>query len=305
MPLTILLFGARYLHRHDWIGTSFHVLVLVVSIGAGIILYKIAIATLGGQRKNLAPWKDALATRTTYTRVAWLLALGVIFCTLSFGAIEGVPPDFETTGEGGSLINAELSAWDARQWVPKLFRAVGYNSFADLREADVSSRLPNWKGQEEDEINAVKRGRLPAANIRFADATRAFLVGADLARANLQGVYLYHANLRRADLAWADLKESFVYEADIQNANLQHADLRGADFTRSNLGGANLRGARLEGTNLEEANLSKADLSGTSLSGAKGLTAKQIQEMIKDSQTVLPENLPEANKSEAKESGGK
>lgn len=79
-------------------------------------------------------------------------------------------------------------------------QALGNKSFADLREVDVSTRLQNWKGQEEDELTMVKRGRLRGANLRFADATRGFLVGAELSRANLQGSYLFHANLRRADL---------------------------------------------------------------------------------------------------------
>ena len=55
----------------------------------------------------------------------------------------------------------------------------------------------------------VKRGQLRGADIRFADATRVFLVGADMTRANLQGIYFYNAALRHADLMWADLREAF------------------------------------------------------------------------------------------------
>jgi uncharacterized protein YjbI with pentapeptide repeats len=188
------------------------------------------------------------------------LALAVIVYVFSFGIIEGVPPDFESVDGDQSLIHANLSASDARKWVPRLFQAIGYKPFADLREADVSTRLPNWKGQDEDELNLVKRGRLRGSNLRFADATRAFLVGADLNRANLQGIYLYQANMRRADLAWADLKEAFAYEADFQGTILQNADLRAVDFTGSNLSGANLKGARLDGANFENVNLNKTNL---------------------------------------------
>jgi uncharacterized protein YjbI with pentapeptide repeats len=290
-PLTITLFWGRYLRRHDWIGTTLHIVVLVGAIAAGILLYQLAAATLRGQRKNPASFMATLTTATMYKRLLWFLALAVVVYVFSFGLIEGVPPDFESVDGDQSLIHANLSGLDARKWAPRLFQAIGYKPFADLREADVSTRLPNWKGQDEDELNLVKRGRLRGSNIRFADATRAFLVGADLNRANLQGIYLYHANMRRADLAWADLKEAFAYEADFQGTILQNADLRAVDFTGSNLSGANLKGARLEGANFENVNLNKANLSGTSLTAVKGLTAKQIEAAVVDETTQLPENL--------------
>jgi uncharacterized protein YjbI with pentapeptide repeats len=291
MPLTITLFWGRYLRRHDWTGTTLHIVVLVGAIAAGILLYQLAATTLRGQRKNPASFMATLMTATMYKRLLWILALAVVVYIFSFGIIEGVPPDFEPVDGDQSLIHANLSASDPRKWVPRLFQATGYKPFADLREADVSTRLPNWKGQEEDELNLVKRGRLRGSNIRFADASRAFLVGADLNRANLQGIYLYQANMRRADLAWADLKEAFAYEADFQGTILQNADLRAVDFTGSNLSGANLKGARLDGANFENVNLNKTNLGGTSLTAVKGLTAKQIEAAVIDETTELPENL--------------
>ena len=290
-PLTITLFWGRYLRRHDWIGTTLHIVILVGAVAAGILLYQLAAATLRGIRKNPASLMATLTTATMYKRLLWILALAVVVYVFSFGVIEGVPPDFESADGDQSLIHANLSASDARKWVPRLFQAIGYKPFADLREADVSTRLPNWKGQDEDELNLVKRGRLRGSNLRFADATRAFLVGADLNRANLQGIYLYRANMRRADLAWADLKEAFAYEADFQGTILQNADLRAVDFTGSNLSGANLKGARLDGANFENVNLNKTNLSGTSLTAVKGLTAKQIEAAVIDETTQLPENL--------------
>ncbi len=291
MPLTILLFWGRYLRRHDWIGTSLHIVVLAGAIAMGIMLYQLAAATLRGQRKSPVSLMITLTSASAYKRSLWILALTAVISVFSIGLIEGVPPDFESVDGDPSSIQANLSGSDVRKWVPRLFQSVGYKPFADLREADVSIRLQNWKGQDEDELNLVKRGRLRSANIRFADATRAFLVGADLARANLQGIYLYHANMRRADLTWADLREAFAFEADFQRANLQSADLRGADFTGSNLGGANLKDARLDGANFENVNLNRTDLSGTSLAAVKGLSAEQIKVAITDARTQLPENL--------------
>ena len=288
---TILLFWGRYLRRHDWIGTWLHIIVLVSTIAAGIMLYRLATATLRGQRENPPSLAAMLMRVATYKRALWVVGLLVVVFIFSFGVIEGVPPDFESVDSDKAMIHANLISTDVRKVIPRLFQAIGYKPFADLREADVSTKLPNWKGQDEDELNLVKRGRLRGANIRFADATRAFLVGADLARADLQGSYLYHANLRRADLAWADLKEIFAYEADFQGANLQNADLRGGDFTASNLSGANLKGARLDEANFESANLNKTNLSATSLTAVKGLTARQLETTIMDAATQLPEHL--------------
>lgn len=291
VPLTIALFWLRYLRRHDWNGTALHIVVLVGAIAAGVILYRLAVSTLRGQRRNAVPLKNLFFQAAIYSRLSWIALIGATIYILSLGAIEGVPPEYEVTEGEKSLIQADVTAADVRRWVPQLLHALGNKSFADLREVDVSARLQNWKGQEEDEIDRVKRGRLRGANLRFADATRAFLVGADLSRANLQGIYLFQANLRRADLTWADLKDSFAYEADLQGANLQNADLRGVDFTGANLSGATLKGARLENANLENSNLNKTNLSGTSLTTVKGLTAEQIATAVTDNTTQLPEHL--------------
>jgi uncharacterized protein YjbI with pentapeptide repeats len=291
MPATILLFWARYLRRHDWVGTSVHIVVLVSSISAGFLLYQLAAATLRGKRKNPLPFASAWTDAAAYIRAAWIGGLAVIVYFLSYGAIDGIHPDFEPIDGQKSFVDADAGSSDIRRWVPRLARAIGYDLFADLREVDVSTRLQNWKGQQEDEINMVKRGRLRGANLRFADATRAFLVGADLARANLQGTYLYRANLRQADLTWADLRESFIYETDLQNASLKDADLRGADLSWSNLTGVNLTGARLDGANFEKAKLSKTILNGTSLAEVKGLTKQQIAGAVTDGRTVWPKYL--------------
>lgn len=291
VPLTIAMFWLRYLRPHDWLGTALHGAVLFGAIAAGVLLFRLAVATLRGRRKKAAPRKNMLMQRATYLRGLWIALLGATIYLVSLGAIEGVPPEYEVGEREVSLIHADVTAGDLRRWVPQLLQLLGNKSFADLREVDVSTRLPNWKGQEEDEINLVKRGRLRGAQLRFADATRAFLVGADLSRANLQGSYLFQANLRRADLSWADLKESFAFEADLQGANLQNADLRGVDFSGANLGSANLKGARLDGANLENSNLNKTNLSGTSLTTVKGLTPEQLATAVTDNATQLPESL--------------
>ena len=78
---------------------------------------------------------------------------------------------------------------------------------------------------------------------------------ADLSEAELRGAYLMGANLRRANLIGADLSEAYLGGADLRRADLSEADLSGA-----NLSGAKLNRVDLRGTDLKEADLSGADL---------------------------------------------
>jgi tetratricopeptide (TPR) repeat protein len=95
------------------------------------------------------------------------------------------------------------------------------------------------------------------------DLSRAGLVLANLAGANLQGADLRFANLSQANLAGADLTG---------------ADLRGASLNSANLMGASLVGANVEGADLRKSYLVQANLLGTRLDlaflqGAIGLPA--------------------------------
>jgi len=73
---------------------------------------------------------------------------------------------------------------------------------------------------------------------------RAYLICADLERANLKGANLIGANLEGANLEGADLEGANLEGADLEGANLIGAYLKGA-----NLKGANLIGAYLKGAN--------------------------------------------------------
>ena len=66
-------------------------------------------------------------------------------------------------------------------------------------------------------------------------------------RAYLQGAYLWRANLQGADLQGAYLQGAYLRGADLQGANLQGAYLRGAD----------LRGAVLQGAEIEDKLINK------------------------------------------------
>src|SRR5271166_4701502 len=74
VPITLFLFWGRYLRRHEWIGTTFHVVLLVIALVAGVSLYRLAVATLRGDERVPFTWKLSRRLRLTVA----LAALGVL-----------------------------------------------------------------------------------------------------------------------------------------------------------------------------------------------------------------------------------
>ena len=95
---------------------------------------------------------------------------------------------------------------------------------------------------------------------KLADRSEQPLAKADLAYANLNGVFL-----RAADQQEADLTGALLVDADLHEVDLRDAILTAADLTQSSLRGADLRGATLMGANLTNVDLSLADLRGAKL----------------------------------------
>lgn len=109
------------------------------------------------------------------------------------------------------------------------------------------------------------------------------LTGTDLRRAllraaNLQAVELTRVHLEGADLRGASLAGVVMTGAHLDEALLDDSDLSAAD----------LRGTELRGTSLSGANLRRAHLEGVDLSSVKGLSSKQVSEILKNSETVIP-----------------
>ena len=109
---------------------------------------------------------------------------------------------------------------------------------------------------EESASRSIKLGLA----IKWALASDANLVGANLAYAHLIGANLVGANLTGANLTGADLNGANLAGANLVGANLINANLAGANLAYANLINANLTGANLIDANLAYANLTGADL---------------------------------------------
>jgi hypothetical protein len=92
-----------------------------------------------------------------------------------------------------------------------LLTRLGYETYADLADEDISTKPSGWTGREatsDVEIAQVKGADLEGRDLRNADASGAFLVRANLSSADLRGARLGGADLRGADLRGANLRPS-------------------------------------------------------------------------------------------------
>jgi uncharacterized protein YjbI with pentapeptide repeats len=123
-------------------------------------------------------------------------------------------------------------------------------------------------------------------NLRFLDASRAFLVNSDFRGADLTG-----ANFSGSDLTgtiwWDDLTKR---GPTLTFAQFNRANLTGVDLTRANLLGADLSGSNLTGAILTSANLFVAPLSRVMLIGAE-LSYANLTVAVLSSATLVGSNL--------------
>ena len=252
VPATMLVFWARYLPRQHWPGTSLHVVLVVVSVMSAILLQTMARETLRGDPSRRFSWRTAGKDIRSYRRVTAVLGTAAIMVSLSHGAIAGTP----------------------RDWIPRAFSVLGYNVFADLREATAVSI-------------ADLRDFLRYADLTDADLTDAPLSDADLTGATLTGADLHNATLIETTLTGAILTNVLLTDADLTHANLTGAILTNALLTDADLTGADLTGADLADAPLTDAKLIDATLVGAVLIGAVLTGADLTDAILRDA--ILPD----------------
>jgi uncharacterized protein YjbI with pentapeptide repeats len=255
-PATILLFWGRYLTLEDLRGTTAQVLLVAGAITAAMNFPRMVGKAFGADSLRPANAKKSSGRRTAMLQMAAPLGIGLILFLLSFGTIQGAPHGFGRTAESG---NSGIKTWAADAlWT------VGYNPYAQLTEADVSTKPSPWSGRDE-EIALVKGANLNRLKLRYIQAYAAFLAKARLWQADLRNAYLSEADLREANLRQADLRFAVLDRAKLNRASLQEADLRNANLNRANLRDANLSSAVLSGATLLDATLDGASLYKTDL----------------------------------------
>ncbi len=280
VPFTLTLFWLRYLPRHDWVGTAWHILLIGIAAASSQVTYRLASRTL---REIAHPRPDTYvsdqrsvwshgwrALRRYRPSLSMMCVIGALLL-VSLGAINGAP------GKRGG-------GWPERI-VPDLLHVLGFHAVADFRDADVSTRPLGWSGHD---IAQIAGAALQEANLRYADMRKAFLVGANLRSADLQGADIRKSNLEGADMDEANLRGADIAKANLANVNLEEADLENADLYLVNLAGSILTRANVRNANFDGATLEVTRLDETDLRAARNLTRAQLARACAD----LPPQMP-------------
>lgn len=294
-PVTAVLFWGRYLTLEDLRGSFLHVLVAAGAIAAALILPKTAGRAFAAGSVGLASDKHHLRRAITYIARWAPLGSGLLLLLLSVGTIAGVPHD--------SFKSVDPGPAQSKRWAAQILWLFGYNPFAQLIEADVSTKPPGWSGLDED-LSKVSGANLNRRRLQFIQAYGAFLAKAHLWRADLRNAYLSEADLREANLRQADLQFAILDGAQLRKTMMQDADLRGAVLDRADLQQANLSSGVLSGgtlldAKLDGANLYKADLRSASLQRAS-LKRSDLREANLENANLSLANLQEAYLSSTK-----
>jgi uncharacterized protein YjbI with pentapeptide repeats len=282
IPVTLLLFWARYLTLQEIHGTMLQVLLVVIATGIALR----ATTKTGRPQERWAcgrKWTERFAEKLKGVHTAVAAAgLGAVLVFVSAGTIAGVPHDRNRTPQYGPV--------NIRRWAPDVLWALGFDPYADLTEASISTGPSNGTGAPvtDDQLVQARGAHLNNVKFRYAQAYGIFLANAHLWRADFEGAFLSDADLRGADLGQSRLRFAIADGARMNHANLNRADLEGIDLSRADLREANLSyaslasatlvdarldgailySARLSGANLARANLSGTDLRGAYLGGA-------------------------------------
>ena len=263
VPLVLLFFWARYLTLQEMHGTVLQEALILIAVGAA--LYCTTSTGRPAERwvEQGKPESPTFARLKRLKPASVLIALFVVLSFFSIGTIAGVPHDQRRA--------PQFAAASIRRWAPNVLWMVGYDPYAELTEASISQRPPDWTGAD-DQVQAVRGAHLNGTDFRYAQAYGIFLAGAHLFRANFQGAFMSEADLRGADLGQANLKYAVLDRAQMNHANLDRAGLDGANLTR-----VDLRGANLSYSSLANAELLDARLDGVSFYGAHAENASLVR----------------------------
>ncbi len=248
VPITLVVFWARYFSRHDLYGTVFHSILVAGAVTGATLSYRLARRTLHGIQRQKFSWRNTIATPGFYFAFFISLAFLLLLIMISLGTINGT----------------RSRTWDNTWWktaqgprtlIPHAMRRFGYSPFADLRGKDISVKPADWDIKPTPDYRSIVGAQLSGVDLRGADLTSAFLANAVLNHAHLED-----ANLLSADLTHAQLIDTHLEGSDLLGANLKEVQARGVHLAGADLTLANLKGAKLVSADLSRARLTGADL---------------------------------------------
>jgi len=259
VPIVLFLFWARYLTVQEIHGTILQE--LLACVAAGIALH--ATFKVGRPQEKWAlrrTFAARIAESLGQSRPAVLVAILLAVATfISFGTIAGVPHDLSRAPQYGPA--------NIRRWAPTALWAFGYDPYADLTEAHISTPPARWNWAD-DTVGTVRGAHLDEPRFRYAQAYGAFFANAHLWHADFRGAYLSNADFRAADLTQSNFEYAIMDSARMNHANLDRSMLQNGHFARADFRSANLSYASLADTFLMDAHFDDASLYDALLSHA-------------------------------------
>ena len=163
-PVVLLLFWARYLTLQDLHGAILQA--LLAAAASGMTLY--AMTKVGRpQEKWAVEGKRVRFTgKLKEINIATLIGGFCVFLLLlSFGTVKGIPRE--------KALAPQFMSFDIRRWAPSALWLVGFDPYAKLPEATISTPPENWTGAD-DQVPSVKGAQLNGRSLRYAEIYGAF-----------------------------------------------------------------------------------------------------------------------------------
>ena len=268
VPITLCCFWIRSITRHSWPLTAFLSALAIIALFSGYKFSELAKASLQGHSLPRFTFRGFWKGPRQYLRdIGVFLVSCLPLIVVSYGAMEGVPPDVTRAASNPRSYLPRHEPWNPMVWVPQAMQRLGYRPFAEFPDTDLSEKPANW-GAGHEETSSVKGARLGNTKMPYAFGTKAFMVNADLQYSNLQG-----AILQNADARGANFENSKLSSTDFYGADLRHADFMGADLTHTWFGRANVAAANFQ--------------------HVKGLTVPQIRAMENWQQGIFDNEMSE------------
>lgn len=272
VPITLILIWHSYLIKHSLLSVI-HIALFAISSIVGKYYYENGCRYLSGEPVSV---KEIFKLSRKF--VVRIIALALVMLGISFFAMIG---------------NLGI--------IPTSLR---YDLAADLVQAELSKNPIEWY-QDSTNFGLIQGARLRGSNLRYSDATEAFLMKADLRESDITGMNIYYADLRLSrglsrkmilsswNWLFANYSESEirilgllsdhntkkntknfshytlhdgVISNKLINANLESANFNNSTLQRMNLSHANLSSATFLFATLDSVNFSSADLTSTSFS---------------------------------------
>ena len=260
VPATLVLVWARYLSEQDWRGSLLQIFFILAAAAMSGFLPRNEASMFAAAEPNERPQKKLWDS----WRVGGLSMATSAGCMLLVILTLGV-----TLGAPRQLSRAPwLSKSNFRRWPAYVFGLVGYDPFANLLSARISTVPSAWAAGPAD-LKLVHGARLANVSLRYARASGAFFAKSQMEDADLTGGDFASADFRAANLTSANFTAASLPRADFRGADLRFANMTGAAAGGAIFDNANLYRSVFIGATMERASFAKADLRSATLSKAE------------------------------------